>query len=212
MEDELNGIVRVTPKNIKPAALTLAKAFENYPISVFFEPNDAKRKKQQPKIFRMVLQDNIANGIVYSTSSEMKGVAVWALIDNKKPLSKPRRTIGKWFRSLFEDKEHRRRQQAFFDYSSAVRSRVVPDKYWYLQILAVAPAYQGRGLAGRLLRPMLARADREGLPVYLETQLQKNVTLYEHFGFKVAEEGDIPGSNVHSWAMVREPGKGENHG
>jgi hypothetical protein len=50
---------------------------------------------------------------------------------------------------------------------------------------------------------MLARADRDGLPCFLETQMGKNVGLYEHFGFRVAEAGIIPGSNVKSWAMVR---------
>jgi GNAT superfamily N-acetyltransferase len=70
-------------------------------------------------------------------------------------------------------------------------------------MLGVDPDYQGKGYASQLLRPMLARADKEGIPCYLETQLGKNVALYEHFGFRVAEQGIIPGSNVMSWAMVR---------
>jgi GNAT superfamily N-acetyltransferase len=79
----------------------------------------------------------------------------------------------------------------------------MPERYWYLQILGVDPGCQGQGFSSRLLKPMLERADREGLPVFLETQLKKNVTLYEHFGFKVVEEGKITGGDLYSWAMVR---------
>jgi hypothetical protein len=50
---------------------------------------------------------------------------------------------------------------------------------------------------------MLARIDKEGLPSYLETQEEKNVPLYEHFGFKVLEEVNIPDLDVTNWAMLR---------
>jgi hypothetical protein len=54
-----------------------------------------------------------------------------------------------------------------------------------------------------LLKPMFSRIDKEGLPCFLETQAEKNVALYEHLGFRVVEEGIVPGSGVKSWAMLR---------
>jgi GNAT superfamily N-acetyltransferase len=104
---------------------------------------------------------------------------------------------------LFIDKETNKRQKAYFEYAITVRTRVTPDRYWFLQILGVDPGYQGQGFSSRLLKPLLARADREGLPCFLETQAEKNVALYEHFGFRVVEEGIIPGSGIKSWAMLR---------
>jgi len=207
MADELGNLVFIKGKYVKPAALTIAKAFQDYPVLIFFEPDGKKRKRHQPGIFRMMLRANASGGLVYGTSPKMEGVAVWTMIDETHPLSDPNHSPGKWFRSIFVNKEHHRRQKTFYDYSNDVRARLLPDKYWYLQMLAVDPDLQGKGLAGRLLRPVLARADREGLPCYLETQLEQNVPLYEHFGFKVKEEGTIPGSNVYSWAMVRDPKK-----
>jgi hypothetical protein len=50
---------------------------------------------------------------------------------------------------------------------------------------------------------MLERIDKEGLPCYLETQNPENIPLYEHFGFKVMEEGVIPGSPVKQFAVLR---------
>jgi GNAT superfamily N-acetyltransferase len=205
MENEKDNILRLTKVNIKPAAVTLANAFMYYPVSVFFTPDKAKRKKRQPGVSRRILRNSIVSGEVYITSPQMEGVAVWLLAGNQPPVKKRRQSMGAWLEGLFIDKETKKRQKAFFDYSDGIRKRVLPAKYWYLQMLAVDPAYQGKGFSSRLVKPMLVRAEREGLPVFLETQLQKNVSLYEHFGFKVVEEGVIPGSKVNSWAMVKEP-------
>jgi GNAT superfamily N-acetyltransferase len=204
MKDDFSNIISVTRDNIKPAALTVARAFLDYPVSVFFEPDREKRRKHQPRLFARFLRSAILTGEVYATSPNMEGVAMWFPSDAK-PVSWWHRLFsGEMLAPLFTDKKTRERQMAFGHYSSQVKKRVVPGKHWYLQILAVDPDYQGKGFSSRLLRPMLVRADREGIPCFLETQLAKNVELYKHFGFRVAEEGIIPGSNVYSWAMVRD--------
>jgi ribosomal protein S18 acetylase RimI-like enzyme len=68
----------------------------------------------------------------------------------------------------------------------------------------VDPAYQGKGYASRLLKPMLARIDRENMPCYLDTEEEKNVSIYQHFGFKVLEEVKIPSTDIILRAMLRE--------
>jgi ribosomal protein S18 acetylase RimI-like enzyme len=89
-------------------------------------------------------------------------------------------------------------------YIDAVHSRRAPFQHWFLQAIGVDPQFQGRCYASKLLRPMLSRIDEEGLPCYLETLEVKNVRLYEHFGFKVIEESNIPDTKLTSWAMLRE--------
>ena len=58
--------------------------------------------------------------------------------------------------------------------------------HWYLQFIGVAPAAQGRGVGGALLRAGLARA--AGQPAYLETATPSNVGLYQAHGFGVRNE------------------------
>lgn len=203
MVDELYNLVRVTKANIKPAAVTLARAFQDYPESVYFMPDETKRRKKQPSIYRMFLKGAITSGEVYATSPKMEGVAVWQMVDGKHPAWRPGFSFGWWWLSLFTDKKTNQRREAYFKCIIAVRTRVTPERYCYLQAIGVDPAYQGQGLSGRLLKPLLARAEKQGLPCYLETQLEKNIPLYEHFGFTVVEEVLIPGSNIHSWVMVR---------
>jgi ribosomal protein S18 acetylase RimI-like enzyme len=204
MEDELRGLIRVTKANIQPAAFTLAKAFQDYPLIVFFNPYAPTRLQKQTKAFQSAVRYGIEHGEVYTVSEKLEGIAIWFLSSGKLPLFKRRISLRQLFTTLLADKEQMRRVHAFSDYADEVRRRLVPGRHWYLQILGVDPAYQGKELASRLLKPMLAMADKQGLPCFLETQARKNIALYEHFGFRVAEEGVIPGSGVPSWAMVRD--------
>ena len=38
---------------------------------------------------------------------------------------------------------------------------------------------------------------------YLETHLEKNVHIYEHFGFEVTSDGILPGTSLRHWGMVK---------
>lgn len=75
---------------------------------------------------------------------------------------------------------------------------------WYLDLLGVEPAAQGRGLGKRLLLDMLARADGEQLGVVLVTHKQTNVDYYRRFGFEVLSDETLRGIPT-GWTMRREP-------
>lgn len=60
--------------------------------------------------------------------------------------------------------------------------------HWYLPIVGVDPALQGRGLGASLLRPVLAECDRARLPAYLESTNPRNRPLYERHGFHAVGE------------------------
>ena len=51
--------------------------------------------------------------------------------------------------------------------------------------LAVDPQMQHHGLADRLLTEVIAYAQKHRMMISLETHNEKNVGMYEHFGFKV---------------------------
>jgi ribosomal protein S18 acetylase RimI-like enzyme len=92
-------------------------------------------------------------------------------------------------------------------YADTLHAACVPSPHWYLFVIGVEPECQGRGVGDALLRPMLARADREGTPVYLETHNRGNVGFYQKYGFDVAEEGRMPGGDVTVYAMLRPAAK-----
>jgi GNAT superfamily N-acetyltransferase len=67
--------------------------------------------------------------------------------------------------------------------------------HWYLWMIGVDPAHQGRGFGSALLKHMLRRVDDEGATAYLESSNPKNVLLYQRHGFEVLgviQVADVP--------------------
>jgi len=69
------------------------------------------------------------------------------------------------------------------------------EPHWYLPLIGVDPAQQGRGLGAALMKQALERIDRERLPAHLESSNPRNIPLYQRFGFEILGEirvGDSP--------------------
>ena len=76
---------------------------------------------------------------------------------------------------------------------------------WYLYNLSVSRKAQGKGIASKLLRPMLEFCDKENMVCYLETNKETNVSLYRHYDFSLVEQKPVPKSSVMHYAMTRKP-------
>jgi len=96
-----------------------------------------------------------------------------------------------------------KRMMNVMDCTEKAHKRSAPGRHWYLPILGIEPSRQGKGIGGQLIQPILARADAEGLPCYLETMNERNLPFYERHGFKVTVEGQVPKGGPNFWAMVR---------
>jgi len=59
------------------------------------------------------------------------------------------------------------------------------EPHWYLPLIGVDPAYQGRGYGTALLDYALQTCDRDHLPAYLESTNPRNIPLYQRHGFEV---------------------------
>lgn len=74
---------------------------------------------------------------------------------------------------------------------------------WYLAVLGVDHAYQGRGHGARLLKHTLTKLDELGATAYLESSNPLNISLYKRHGFE--EMGRIQsGSSPTLVPMLRE--------
>jgi GNAT superfamily N-acetyltransferase len=77
--------------------------------------------------------------------------------------------------------------------------------HWYLGYLGTRHDRQGEGLGTRMLREVLARADTDGVPAYLESSNERNLPLYERNGFRVVGDLRALGHGPTIWRMWREP-------
>lgn len=78
------------------------------------------------------------------------------------------------------------------------------EPHWYLPLIGVDPAHQGKGYGGALLTHALERCDRDRTLAYLESTNPRNITLYLRHGFKALGQIQV-GTSPPMVPMVREP-------
>ncbi len=75
--------------------------------------------------------------------------------------------------------------------------------HYYLETLGVDPTMQGRGLGSAMLQHIAAAVDAAGTECLLETANDRNVVLYQRFGFEIRHVERILGAHVRF--MQRKP-------
>jgi ribosomal protein S18 acetylase RimI-like enzyme len=204
MAAEAEGLIRLEKAFIRPAVLMLTRAFQHDPFNEYAYPDAAEREAKIPYAYEFVLRYGIRYGEIYATSSRLEGIAGW--LPSKYAFMPWWRMLlsGAFWPGLRMGIEAGRRMQRFDDFVEKKHRQLAPFPHWYLMVLGVDPEFQGKGYASRLLRGTLPRIDAEGLPCYLETYGERNVAIYQHFGFKTIDEFTIPGTTVSLCAMLRE--------
>jgi len=203
MKKVIKSLVQIDNDNTESAIEALVRAFNNYPLFRHYFPNKTDRKKISYHFLSFLVYSGIKYGEVYATSSNLEGIAIW-MPSNSYPV-----TFWKALRSvplsrIFGIGRYGgSKMRHFNDYIDTVHQRSAPFKHWFLQAIGIVPKFQGKGYASSLIRPMLSRINKEKLSCYLETIDEKNVAIYQHFGFEIIERSIVPKTGFTNWAMLR---------
>jgi len=209
MSDSLNGLYRLDKKDSDRAAEVLGRAFYDDPLVLYAYAEGERSEEDLHYFFLTAVKYCLKYGEAYAPTAEIEGAALW-LPSDKCPITFWRmlRVASLWsmFKMVRRIGFGRMKSMAHIGgFLDKAHERLAPFEHCYLQTLGVDPAHQGKSYAGKLLRPMFARLDAEGMPCYLDTLTQRNVEIYEHLGFKVLEKMDIPDTDITSWALLRKP-------
>jgi len=189
---------------VKPVSRMLARAFADDLFFTHVYPDATERRAKLPYLGEYFLRYGLRYGQAHVVSPQLEGIAVWMRLKKvSMPFWKVIISGGIW-PALKLGRRAIQRLERLSKYIDGKHRKLVPVTHWYLALLAVAPEFQGRGYASKLMRGMLPGIDEEGLPCYLETESERNVPIYQHFGFKVIDEFIIPETTVNVWAMLRE--------
>lgn len=171
------------------AAAAISAGHADYPSFRYLFPDRRRRASALAPFFDATVRDAVGFGSVLCIRSGVRvdATAVW-LPPGAFPWSLTRklRVLPAMVRVCAAYPGAFRR---FVQYGSRVEAHHRDaDPSWYLVVLSVRPERQRRGLGGRLMAPILEKADREGVTCRLETADPKNVGYYQRFGFEVVGE------------------------
>jgi ribosomal protein S18 acetylase RimI-like enzyme len=192
----------LTKSDITLASNVAAKAYFEAEDFTKFSTNPSKRMKNLIKTMGMTFRYSLKFGVVYASSKNIEGVAAWL------PHDKVKIPIWQYIRLgmlpvVFSVGKDVRNELLLFDKLAKSKHKEHANlPHLYLYNLAVDPEHQGKGWTSVLLNPMLAKADKERLPCYLESP-ERNVSLYKHFGFEVLEHISSPEFENDMWLMMR---------
>jgi GNAT superfamily N-acetyltransferase len=191
---------KATLDDVPRLADALARAFDSDPPMRWFLSDPDTRVSRARRLFDVMLRRvHLGRDYCYTTSGIVGG-ALWVppgtwrlgVVDQVALLPGMVRVFGRGLA---------RAQRGL----SVMESGHPTTPHYYLDSLGVEPEWQGMGLGSALMRPVLERCDREGMPAYLNAGSPRSRDLYMRHGFEVTEEFTLPDGGPPLWRMWREP-------
>lgn len=201
---ERAGLYIVQEKDLERLAEVAADAYRDYPLHNWFTKGkyDAKASKL---IMQISLKTMTEDAVIYADSEEINGFAAWLPFGFTGSKTLPFLVNGGLQLILHSGLGIVGRLLTYESYAMNLKKEFTDNYDWYLYNLSIKKDAQGKGMASKLMRPMLEFCDKESMQAYLETNKEANVGLYRHYGFELMKQEVIPKSPVMHYAMVRKP-------
>lgn len=182
---------------------TVSRAFIADPIARWMLPTDDEYERLGTSFFGLAVRRWMAAGEVWTTP-DVVAAAAWAPPEPRELHASEAGELGTLFARF--DESYHSKFEAIGRWMAANRPA---EPHWYLNVLATHPDWQGQGLGREVTSAIHTRADADGLHCYLETETEKNVSIYHRMGYVVRTEWNLdladgtPGP--HMWGMLRAP-------
>jgi ribosomal protein S18 acetylase RimI-like enzyme len=209
MSGQIENLYKVQKKDIPKAGLVLANAFQHDPVWTKIFEGEAKNLQKMGAWFEGSVRYGLKYGEIYATSEHLEGIAAWG------PNDFADMTMWRMIRSgafssamklgMTMVKRAQKMRLVFEPLEADRKANMKGRAYIYLMIIGVASEFQGQGFGGKLLRALIEESERDGVPIYLETETERNLRMYERFGFNLVNQITLPVANLPMWEMVREP-------
>ena len=201
---EKAGLYIVQEKDLERLAQVAADAYQDYPLHNWFT-KDKYDAKASELIMQISLRTMTEDAVIYADSEELNGFAVWLPFGFTGSKTLPFLMNGGLRLILHSGPGIISRLLAYETFAMKLKKEFTENYDWYLYNLSIKKDAQGKGIASKLMRPMLQFCDDERMVAYLETNKESNVGLYKHYGFDLMRQEQIPKSPVTHFAMVRTP-------
>jgi GNAT superfamily N-acetyltransferase len=181
----------------------MARAFDDDPWFRWLLPDPPRRYRALRRFFAATVTDCRAHGRVDIAEDDGLLVAAAAWLPPKAYPPSAARQARQTLAVVASVPAFPTRAAIGMRVLTLLQKKHPKEEHWYLALLGTDPSRWRRGIGSRLLEPVLARADGDGLPCYLETQAERNLAFYGKHGFDVTEELRVPGCPLPLWTMWR---------
>ena len=190
-----------TADELPQVGAVLGRAFFDDRIYRWLVPDDVQRRQSTRAFYSILAEACWPHGAVYVAGSAV-GAALW-LPPGVAPVDEDSATDFQ--QSLLATAGSPESAARMMQLQGMLDEHHPLEPCWYLPFMGVDSAHQGRGIGSALLTVVLAQADRDAQPAYLEASSPENQRLYERHGFQTIGELTVSGSPP-IYPMWREPG------
>lgn len=193
-------LYEVSLSRINEMADTSAEAFiaNNDPIGNFMFQDEPDHLVLKRRFFRSLVISCSPKAVRHGISPALEAVSIWFPpgMDHSGDVDTDPFTAQD-----FVNHKTMEKMRAVDETIAALTAHLGREPQWYLHLVAVRPQFRNQGYSSQLIRPMLTRAESEGLPCTLITQSMENVRKYEHWGFKLVKEMPVSRSREKFYSM-----------
>ncbi|PVX26472.1 MAG: hypothetical protein CW716_05905 [Candidatus Bathyarchaeum sp.] len=195
----ISDLCKIQKRDLKNAVDVLTDAFSKESMWKEVFSDEEKNKILTEVMVRFCLK----YGSVFATSENFEGVMAIAPHDKEMTTWTILRS-GAFFLSMKISNEAKKMEVLTNAVEEAKKSLNL-GPYIHLLMMGVSQEFQGKGFGGKLLKALIEKAETEKKSIYLETQKENNVKLYEKYGFSVKKKIILPEPlNLPMWLMVRQ--------
>ncbi len=190
----LPGIRLATPADRETVVGAITLAFSVDPLNRWMMPGPQQFLKYFPKMVEAFVEPSIEAGACFMTDNG-EGAAVWfppgVNVDEARVGAVMEAGVSQ---ALDQEVGH------LFSYLE--ESHPHDDDCWYLPLIGVDVAHQGRGFGAVLMKHVTDLLDEQGALGYLESSNPKNVSLYQRHGFEIISQREF-GDTLTITPMLR---------
>ena len=201
--EQLISIRRLTAKDAGCAASLLGRGMRDNPTHIqAFGSRSVRRERALKGMFTPFIRRQTEEGVVFGAfiQEALVGVAGLSIAGHCQPaLADKMRTLP----ALLMASGPLSLWRVYRWTRVWARRDANTPPHWHLGPLAIEPQWQGQGVGSALLKRLCDQLDQHQALGYLETDRQKNVRLYERFGFTTVATEPVLG--VMHWFMQRGP-------
>lgn len=193
---------KVMREDIPILVTRLARSFSSQPLTKWMLGDDERALRKGERILKLDFENALQYDLTFTTST-LQGAALWHPPERKQTGWQGFVGLLNLFRIIGISRDLPAQLESFWNLEKLFPK--IPN--YYLSMLAVDPAFQGRGIGSALLKPVLELCDKRGIIAYTVADMESSVVFYQKQGFRIQAAIPIRRAGLMAWTMWREPAK-----